>query len=325
MVISPMASTPLTTEMEKTLLVIAGPTAVGKTSCGIEVAEHFGTEIISADSRQIYRETCIGTAVPSKQELEAVPHHFIQTISVRDPYNASMFEQQVLEKLNELFTEHSLVVMVGGAGLYIEAVCGGIDELPPADTAIRKQLHQRLKSEGLDSLTEQLKELDPVSHARMDLNNHMRVMKALEVSIQTGKPYSGFLSGSAKNRPFRILRLALDMERTALYERINSRVEHMMDKGLLEEVVGLKGLREYTALKTVGYRELFAYLNGAVSLADAVARIKSNTRKFARKQITWFRKGDRYEWIHAGSGVGSAVIARVEKELGNGETSVSAP
>lgn len=307
--------------MEKTLLVIAGPTASGKTACGIELARHYRTEIISADSRQIYRETSIGTAVPSAEELAAVPHHFIQAISLRDSFNASSFEQQVLERLQELFSRHDLILMVGGSGLYIEAVCRGIDDLPSADPVLRKALHDRLEKKGLASLTTQLREVDPRSYQRVDLNNPMRVMKALEVSLQTGRPYSSFLSDRAKSRPFRIIRVALDVEREALYRRINARVDRMMEQGLLDEVRQLKEFRGFTAMKTVGYRELFRHLDGEISLEEGVDLIKRNTRKFARKQITWFRKENRYHWIGAtGSGAAAigdcaeAVAGYVEKE-----------
>lgn len=283
--------------MNRTLVVLGGPTAVGKTACGIQIARHFGTEIISADSRQIYRETFIGTAVPSPEELASVTHHFIQTISLEERYNASMYEHQVLDWLGELFKKHELVLMVGGSGMYIDAVCEGIDELPTTDPVLRKQLLKRFEEEGLEVLTNELKQVDPLSFAKIDLKNHMRVLKALEISLQTGLPYSSFLTASRKERPFQIIRIALDMEREVLYDRINQRVERMMEDGLLEEVKRVQHLRGVTALKTVGYRELFDYLDGKVSLEDAVDLIKRHTRKFARKQLTWFRKGNRYQWF----------------------------
>jgi len=283
--------------MEKTLVVIAGPTAVGKTDCSIEVAKHFRTEIISADSRQIYRETHIGTAVPSPQELAIVHHHFIQALSVTESYNASKFEHQVLDRLNQLFENYNLVLMVGGSGLYIDAVCKGIDDLPSTDPELRKELMKRFEQEGLEPLTQELKVLDPLFYQRVDLRNHMRVLKALEVSLQTGKPYSSLLSSIRKERPFRILRIALDMERDKLYNRINQRVEKMMEAGLLNEVKQLQHFRQSTALKTVGYRELFKYLDGDIQLDEAVDLIKRNTRKFARKQLTWFRKENLYQWF----------------------------
>ncbi|MCK5135762.1 MAG: tRNA (adenosine(37)-N6)-dimethylallyltransferase MiaA [Bacteroidales bacterium] len=283
--------------MEKRLVVLAGPTAIGKTALGIEIAKHFRTEIISADSRQIYRETNIGTAVPSPDELAAVTHHFIQTVSLKESYNASRYEQEVLYRLNKLFKQHDLVLMVGGSGLYINAVCQGIDELPSADPELRSQLLKRHEAEGLEPLTQELKKLDPVSHDRIDLKNHMRVLKALEVSIQTGKPYSSFLSITRKERPFKIKRIALDMEREHIYNRINLRVDRMMKAGLLAEVEQLQHFRGYTAMKTVGYRELFRYMDGEVLLEEAVDQIKRNTRKFARKQLTWFRKNNLYQWF----------------------------
>jgi len=283
--------------MKPTLVVLAGPTAIGKTSCGLELARHFGTEIISADSRQIYRECTIGTAVPSPEELASVKHHFIQDISVAEPYNASIYENQVLEKLEELFKVHDLVLMVGGSGLYIDAVCEGIDELPGVDQSLRAELQERLKKEGLEALTLLLLRLDPVSYEKVDLKNHMRVLKALEISIQTGKPYSSFLSAEKKERPFQILRIALDLDREILYSRINARVEQMMEEGLLEEVRQVQHLKSYTAMKTVGYRELFRVLDGEISINEGVDLIKRNTRKYARKQLTWFRKEKRYTWF----------------------------
>jgi len=284
--------------MGKHLVVLAGPTAVGKTACGIRQASHFKTEIVSADSRQIYRETRIGTAVPSPEELSQVRHHFIQTVSLEDPYHASRYEQEVLELLERLFNKQNLVIMVGGSGLYIDAVCDGIDELPSADPQLRAKLADQYEQEGLEALTLKLKELDPVSYGRIDLKNHMRVLKALEVSIQTGKPYSGFLLAQKKDRPFNIHRIALDMDREQLYHRINTRVDQMMEAGLLDEVRQLFPFKGLTAMKTVGYRELFRHLEGELSLEEAVDLIKRNTRKFSRKQLTWFRKGGRYTWFH---------------------------
>ena len=300
--------------MKQTLVVLAGPTAVGKTSCGIEVASHFGTEIISADSRQIYRETTIGTAVPSPGELALVKHHFIQTTSIEEPYNASIYETQVVARLEQLFKVHDLVLMVGGSGLYIDAVCEGIDDLPQTDPRLREELLERFKKEGLESLTRELKSLDPVSYGKVDLKNPMRVLKALEVSIQTGKPYSTFLSATKKERPFDILRIALDMERETLYSRINRRVELMMEAGLLEEVRQLQHLKGYSAMKTVGYRELFRVLDGELSLDEGVDLIKRNTRKFARKQLTWFRKENRYQWFTPAKC--NEIIGWIEKGIG---------
>ncbi len=288
----------ISSDMEKTVVVLAGPTAVGKTACGIELAAHFKTEIISADSRQIYRETSIGTAVPSPRELAQVKHHFIQVAPLSDPYHASRYEQEVLSTLETLFRSHDLILMVGGSGLYIDAVCHGIDDLPSVDPQLRSILLDQFEKEGLDPLAARLKALDPVSYDRVDLKNHMRVLKALEVSIQTGKPYSSFLSSKRKERPFRILRAALDMEREVLYDRINLRVGQMMEAGLLDEVKGLVPFKGLTAMKTVGYRELFRHLDGEITLDEAVDLIRRNTRKFARKQLTWFRKDNMYQWFN---------------------------
>jgi tRNA dimethylallyltransferase len=284
--------------MTKTLVVLAGPTAIGKTAVAIELAKRYGSEIISADSRQIYRETNIGTAVPSPEELAAVPHHFIQCVSLEKYYNASMYEQDVLKKLEELYKEHDIVFMAGGSGLYINAVCFGIDDLPAVDQQVRDSLARDFRENGIEWLREELKRFDQVSYERTDLNNHFRILKALEVSIQTGRPYSTFLTQSRKERDFRIIRLALDMERNELYERINSRVERMIGAGLVDEVKGLEEYRGKNAMKTVGYREIFSYLDNLISLDEAVDLVKRNSRKYARKQLTWFRKDNLYPWFH---------------------------
>jgi tRNA dimethylallyltransferase len=289
---------PMSIQMTKTLVVVAGPTAVGKTATGIALAKRYGSEIISADSRQIYQETSIGTAVPSPEELAEVPHHFIQCISLEAYYNASMYEQDVLRTMEERFKKHDVIFMVGGSGLYINAVCFGIDELPTVDQQVRETLAQKFQEEGIESLREELKRVDPVSYERTDLNNHFRILKALEVSIQTGRPYSSFLTRSKKERDFRIIRLALDMDRSELYSRINNRVEGMIEAGLVDEVKGLERFREKNAMKTVGYREIFSYLDNKVSLDEAVDLIQRNSRKYARKQLTWFRKDDMYPWFH---------------------------
>lgn len=284
--------------MNKTLVVLGGPTASGKTGVGIALAKHYHSEIISADSRQIYRETSIGTAVPSPAELSAVPHHFIQTRSLDEYYNASMFEFEVIELLEALFKKHDIVFMVGGTGLYINAVCSGIDELPTIDPAIRRELAMLFKTAGIGALREELFKTDPQTYARVDLNNHFRILKALEVTRQTGKPYSSFLTHREKERNFSVVRLALDMDREDLYNRINRRVDGMIEKGLVEEVRGLEHFRHTNAMKTVGYREIFRYLDQTISLDEAIDLIKRNTRKYARKQLTWFRKDNLYPWFH---------------------------
>lgn len=286
-----------TSRMSKYLIVLGGPTASGKTACSIELAKHFGTEIISADSRQIYKETRIGTAVPDADQLAAVRHHYIQTISLTNYYNASMYELDVLNTLGNLFISHDVVVMTGGSGLYINAVCNGIDDLPAVDSEVRKTLELKYKKEGLESIRNDLKILDPVTYEKVDLKNHLRILKALEISIQTGIPYSSFLTHEKKQRDFKIIRLALNMDRELLYDRINRRVEMMVEEGLVEEVEGLKHMRNTNVLKTVGYREIFSYFDGSISLEESIDLIKRNTRKYARKQITWFRKDNLYPWF----------------------------
>jgi len=289
---------PRTSRMIKTLVVIGGPTAIGKTGAGIALAKRYQSEIISADSRQIYRETRIGTAVPTQKELSEVPHHFIRFISLNDYYNASKFEVDVLKKLEQLFRVHDVVFMVGGSGMYIDAVCFGIDELPEVDQEIRAELSEIFHVHGIERLRSDLKRLDPETYKKVDLNNHYRILKALEVTIQTGRPYSSFLTHQKRKRNFRITRLALDMEREALYQRINERVDRMLNEGLVEEVRSLQSFRQKNAMKTVGYRELFLYLDGELSLEAATDLIKRNTRKYARKQLTWFRKNNLYPWFH---------------------------
>jgi len=284
--------------MNKTLVVLAGPTASGKTATGIELASHYRSEIISADSRQVFRETSVGTAVPTADELSKVPHHFIRFRSLSEDYNASMYEQDVLEKLGELFSRHEIIFMVGGSGLYINAVCNGIDDLPTVDPDIRDRLAHQFSIHGIAYIREQLKELDPVTYNRVDLNNHLRILKALEVTIQSGRPYSSFLTHRKRTRDFKIVRLALDMEREKLYSRINERVDRMIENGLVEEVKSLRQYRDRTAMKTVGYREIFRYLDGEIGLEEAIDLIKRNTRKYARKQLTWFRKDGLFPWFH---------------------------
>ena len=281
----------------KELIIIAGPTGIGKTGLSIEIAGELGTEIISADSRQIYKEMSIGTAVPSKNQLSRVKHHFIQNISVKEYYNASIYENQVLNKLDELFQKYNQVVMTGGTGLYIDTVRFGIDELPEADMKLRQQLEERIQNHGLESLVKELKILDPVSYNSIDLKNPKRVQKAMEVSLMTGKPYSAFLNKGDRQRNFTTKLIALNMEREQLYERINLRTEAMMKAGWLEETERLLKYRDFNALNTVGYKELFAYLDGLMNLDEAVEKIKANTRKYARKQITWFRKEQGYRWF----------------------------
>lgn len=272
------------------LLIIGGPTAAGKTQLAIELAEHFRTEIISFDSRQFFREMSIGTAVPNARELGLVPHHFIQHRTVAEPYSAGAYANDALPRLKELFNDHPLVVAVGGSGLYIDALVWGFDEFPDVDDKLRKQLRQRLEEEGLESLVNELQSCDPVSYSRIDLRNPRRVLRVLEVSIQSGRPYSSFLGQKKDELFFKPLTFVLSPARKELYDRIDKRVLRMIDAGLLEEARGLLPLRHYNALNTVGYKELFRYFDGEYSLEQAIAEIQKNTRRFAKRQITWFKK-----------------------------------
>ena len=287
---------PLSLVSENTLLVIAGPTAVGKTSLAIDVARRFGTEIISADSRQFYRELKIGTAAPDTTQLALVPHHFVGNLSLSDSYNVSQYETEVLELLNRLFQKHKLVVLTGGSGLYIRAVCDGIDMLPDAEPEIRLHLQTILKTEGLPTLRLLLQKLDPVYFQMVDVANPARIIRALEVCMSTGLPYSSFRKKNPAKRNFRIIKIGLDLPRAELHQRINARVDQMMAAGLEQEAREFYPYRHLNALNTVGYKELFDYFDGNCSQDDAVEKIKTNTRRYARRQITWFKKENDLNW-----------------------------
>ncbi|WP_134090774.1 tRNA (adenosine(37)-N6)-dimethylallyltransferase MiaA [Olivibacter sp. XZL3] len=281
----------------KTLITIVGPTAVGKTALAIEIAKTFNTAIISADSRQFYREMAIGTAKPSKEELDAAPHFFIDSLSVLDDYSAGDFEKDALATLNQLFRNNDCVVMAGGSGLFVNAVCEGLDELPRPLPGVRERLNESFKENGLPFLQEELKRKDPVYYEEVDIHNPQRIIRALEVYESTGKPFSSFRKDRSNPRPFRILKIGLNTERSLLYNRINRRVDNMMEEGLLEEVKTLLPYRERPPLLTVGYAELFDYLDGKYSLADAIDKIKQHTRQFAKRQITWFKKDPNTHWF----------------------------
>ena len=276
--------------MNKKLIVVAGPTAVGKTEYAIKLAKEIETEIISADSRQIYKEMKIGTARPTPEELAQVKHHFIATHSVTEYYNASKYEFEAIELIENLFKKYDNLVVVGGSGLYIDAILFGIDDLPTIDQNIRRELQEKFQNEGLESLRFMLKKLDPVYYDRVDLKNPKRILKALEVAIQTGKPYSSFLTGKAKKRNFEFEIIILNKERNVLHERINKRVDIMIENGLIDEARNLLKYRHLTPLKTVGYRELFDFFDNKIDLQTAIELIKRNTRRYARRQITWFKK-----------------------------------
>ena len=279
-----------------TLVVITGPTAVGKTALTIQLAQHYGVPIINADSRQIYRELKIGTAAPTAEQLQLVKHYFVGTKSIDDYYNASMYEQEVLELLDaERSTFH---VLSGGSMMYIDTVCNGIDDIPTVRDDIREEMKRRYAEEGLEALCEDLRRLDPEHYAIVDRQNHRRVIHALEICYQTGRTYTSFRTQQKKERPFRIVKIGLNRDREELYNRINERVDQMMEDGLLDEVKSLVSKQNTNALNTVGYKELFDYLDGRWSLDEAVERIKGNTRRYARKQLTWYKRDADMRWFH---------------------------
>ncbi|MEO2060977.1 MAG: tRNA (adenosine(37)-N6)-dimethylallyltransferase MiaA [Mesonia sp.] len=284
--------------MKTSLISIVGPTAIGKTSTGIALAQHYQTEIISADSRQFFKEMEIGTAVPSKEELAAAKHHFIQHISVEEEYSVGDFETEAIEKLNELFKQHNQVLMVGGSGLYVKAVLEGLDHFPKVEASVREQLNLQLEEDGIEKLQQQLKELDPVYAEKVDLENPHRVIRALEICIGSGKPYSSFLNNSSAERNFNTIKIGLTAPRELIYERIEKRVDLMIEQGLLDEVKRVYEKRDLNALNTVGYKEIFQFFNGNWTLDFAIAEIKKNTRRFAKRQLTWFRKDEEIEWFN---------------------------
>ena len=284
--------------MKKTLIVITGPTAVGKTALCLDLATHFGIPIINADSRQIYRELRIGTARPTEEQMQQVKHYFVGTLGLEDYYSASLFEQQVLELLSQLFQTHDYALMAGGSMMYIDAVCDGIDDIPTIDDETRALMKRRLAVEGLEQLCKDLKRLDPEYYEIVDRQNPRRVVHALEICTMTGQTYTSFRRREKRERPFRIIKIGLNREREELYDRINQRVDEMMANGLLEEVKAMYPKRSLNALNTVGYKELFDYLDGKWTLEEAVERIKGNTRRYARKQLTWYKKDKQIRWFH---------------------------
>ena len=280
-----------------TLIVITGPTAVGKTALTIQLAQHYNMPIINADSRQIYRELKIGTASPTEEQLKQAAHYFVGTKSIDDYYNASIYEQEVLALIASRPTQ-GLHLLSGGSMMYIDAVCNGIDDIPTVRDDIREKMKQRYQEEGLEALCEDLKRLDPEHYETVDRQNYRRVIHALEICYQTGRTYTSFRTQKRKQRPFRIVKIGLNREREDLYNRINQRVDMMMDQGLLHEAASLYGQRHLNALNTVGYKEIFNYIEGRWSLDEAVERMKGNTRRYARKQLTWFKRDKSVCWFH---------------------------
>mgnify|MGYP001106867170 CR=1 FL=1 len=281
----------------KTLISVVGPTAIGKTALAIQLAQHFGTEIISADSRQFFREMAIGTAKPSAAELAAAKHHFIDSHSVSQLFSTGDFEVEGLKKLDEIFRKHDVAIMAGGSGLYVNALINGLDDMPDIDLSIREKLNKQFEEEGLSVIQNQLAEVDPEYFAKVDQQNPQRMIRGLEVYLSTGQKLSSMLSATKKERPFNIIKIGLNTDRAVLYDRINRRVDQMMADGLVEEVKLLTPFRKYNALNTVGYSELFDYLDGKIALEDAVAAIKQNTRRFAKRQLTWFRRDEEVTWF----------------------------
>lgn len=282
---------------KQTLITIVGPTAIGKTTLSIDLAMHFNSEIISCDSRQFFKEMTIGTAVPDIDELLATKHHFIQHISIFDDYNVGQFEKDTLSKLDELFIKNPIQIMVGGSGLYADAVLNGLDDFPEVDASIREELTQLLNEKGIEYLQAQLKKLDLESYENIAIDNPHRIIRALEICLGTNKPYSSFKNKPKTPRNFNSIKIGLTADRTLIYDRINQRVDKMMENGLLEEAKKLHSYKYLNALQTVGYRELFAYFDGEISLDFAVSEIKKNTRRFAKRQLTWFRKDENILWF----------------------------
>ena len=281
----------------KYLISVVGPTAIGKTSLAIALAKHYKTEIVSADSRQFFEELRIGTAVPSKEELAAVKHHFIQHKSIFESYSVGVFEKEVIAQLSNLFNKHDCVIMVGGSGLYVDAVTKGLDEFPVVDPAIREELNKKLKESGIVELQTQLKLLDEIQYAKIDIENPHRLIRALEICIGSGQPYSSFLNKRKIKRPFKTITIGLKADRQVIYDRINQRVDLMIEAGLLEEARKLHPHRTLNALQTVGYKELFNYFDGEWDLDFAISEIKKNTRRFAKRQLTWYRKNEKIIWF----------------------------
>lgn len=282
---------------KKTLIIVSGPTAVGKTKFAIELAKYFSTEIISCDSRQFYKELNIGVARPSIEELQEAKHHLIGHISVQDEYNVSKFEKEALEVVEQIFKKSDYAVMVGGSGMYIDVICNGIADLPDPEPALREELKEKFEKEGLEGIRSMLKMLDPDYYEQVDLANPVRIIRALEVTLTTGKPYSSQRVHQKKERPFEIIKIGLSMDRELLYRRIDERVDIMIADGLLKEAESVFPYRENTALKTVGYTELFKYFDGEWDLNLAVEKIKTNTRRYAKRQMTWFNRSGDIQWF----------------------------
>jgi len=283
--------------MSKLLIVIVGPTAIGKTALAIKLAKHYKTEIISADSRQFYKELNIGTAKPSNKQLQSIRHHLIDNISISDNYNISQFESDAKENIDNLFKTKDYAIVVGGSGLYINTILYGIDKMPKVDDSLREKLNSEYLNNGLRNLHDKLKKLDPISYEKIDLDNHRRVIRALEVTISSKKPYSSFLKDSDRKADYNEIIIGLNTDRTRLHSMINKRVEEMIECGLVEEVKKLRKFKHLNSLNTIGYKEIFDYLEDKMNLEQAIENIKTNTRRYAKRQITWFKSNKMINWF----------------------------
>jgi tRNA dimethylallyltransferase len=302
--------------MGKHLITIIGPTAIGKTTLAIKIADYFKTEIVSADSRQFYKEMNIGTAKPSTSELNSIKHHLINNKSVNDNYNIYDYEKDALKSIESIFNKNDIAILVGGSGLYINTVLYGLDEIPEISAEVRNSLYLDLELKGIKTLQEKLKLLDPSSYRSIDINNPRRLIRALEVSISTGKSYSSFLKKKKKKRDFNIIVLGINQERLDLYKKINTRVENMVERGLINEVKELYTLKGLNTLNTIGYSEVFNYIEDKYSLDECINEIKKNTRRYAKRQLTWFKSIDRVEWITPDYTF-EKVIAYIKNLIGN--------
>lgn len=293
------------------LLVLLGPTGVGKTELSVSLAEYWGCPIISADSRQLYKGLTIGTAAPTSDLLERVPHYMVGTLGIEDYYSASEFETDALRLITKLHKDHKVLIVTGGSMMYIDALCKGIDEVPTIDETLRKEIYERFEKEGLEPIKAQLKLLDPVFYDQVDLKNHKRVIHALEVCLMSGKPYSSFRTNTAKQRPFEIVKVGLMRDREELYNRINMRVDQMIEDGLIEEAKTYYPYRNLNSLNTVGYKELFKYFDGDWTLEFAIEKIKQNSRIYSRKQMTWFKRDKDIFWINLSEENSTSVFNKI--------------
>ena len=300
--------------IQKYLVVVLGPTAIGKTAKSIVLANYFNSEIISADSRQFYKEMSIGTAVPSKDELKSVPHHFIHHKSIEQKYSVGDFESDAIALTENLFKKHDIVFMVGGSGLYVDAVCNGLDKFPEVENSIREELKIQLEEKGIAYLQNKLRELDPEYFKNADTHNPHRVIRALEVCLASGKPFSSFRKNKTAERNFKVIKIGFTAPRTTIYERINQRVDLMIQEGLLEEAKKLYPQRQLNALQTVGYKELFDFFDNKITLEEAVEEIKKNTRRYAKRQLTWFSKDENIHWFDYKT-IPNEIIAYLKEQI----------